>query len=147
MCHYVFTRRCIGKGKCTTRTVGGAFYFRRTERAIVDLTSDCEEIANCEEVIIEEGSNENCVEVSFIKELDSANNAYTFIADFEGRDEVNYEWYVLLDDQHIGGESREAGSEDDHEFYFEFEKDVEYRVCLKQEDCYDYQVCEIIEFE
>lgn len=87
-----------------------------------------------------------CKELSFVAEQVPNTPGYTFTADFEGRDDVTYIWSVYINGDYQGGEVREAGSADDHEFYWQFAQGTSYTVCLRQDgqECANYQVCKEI---
>ncbi len=112
------------------------------EVCIITETPDCPEgISFCKEIVVEYETD--CVETSYTAERDGEALAYIFTADFEGRDNVTYIWSVYINDDYQGGEVREAGSEDDHNFYWQFEQGVTYEICLKQDGgCVDFQTCE-----
>ncbi len=101
----------------------------------------CGEVEYCEEVEVG-GETAACRELAFNGERDGESMTYVFTADFEGRDDVKYEWYVKVNGEWVGGESREPGSADDHVFSWQFEQGVSYTVCLKQHGCDDTKVCE-----
>lgn len=100
----------------------------------------CETVEYCEEIVVEE---QNCVEMSYTSELNQETNTYTFTADFEGRDDVTYIWKVYVNDDLQGSETRQAGSDEDHQFEWQFESGVEYEICLFQDGCLDQQVCNV----
>ncbi len=114
---------------------------------IVTDIDGCESVEFCEQLVIEEQGT-TCVDISFTAVKDENAPAYTFTADFTGKDDVTYIWAVYINDDYQGGEVREAGSTDDHEFYWQFESGVQYEVCLKQDGgCIDKQVCEVFSVE
>ncbi len=87
-----------------------------------------------------------CRPMSFTSVKSPDAPAYTFTADFEERDALDYEWAVFENGDYLGGETREAGSSDDHEFYWQFQTGVDYVVCLRQvnPECENFQSCEEI---
>ncbi len=95
---------------------------------------------------IEVQFNNPCKTLSFKAEKEPNIPAYTFTADFDGRDDVTYIWSVYVNDDLQGSEVRHAGSNDDHEFYWQFQPGEEYLVCLRQDgaDCANYKVCKEI---
>lgn len=93
--------------------------------------------AYCKTITVD---SENCVDLSFSAEEET--NGFIFTADFEKRDEVTYYWKVYKGDDYQGGETREAGGDDDHDFFWQFESGVEYKVCLRQDGCENNTVCE-----
>lgn len=108
---------------------------------IKSYVEGCEQSVYCEEVEVG-GETAACRELAFTGERDGDSMTYVFTADFEGRDEVKYEWYVKVNGEWVGGESREPGSADDHVFSWQFEHGVSYTVCLKQHGCDENKVCE-----
>ncbi|MEQ8626087.1 hypothetical protein [Ekhidna sp.] len=101
----------------------------------------CDDIEYCEEIVIE---GEECKELSYTADLNTETDTYTFTADFDGRDDVTYIWKVYINDDFLGSEVREAGSQDDHQFSWTFEEGVEYEICLIQDGgCTEAQVCNI----
>ncbi len=114
---------------------------------VVIYTDWCEEVEYCKEIIIEEEPND-CIAMDYTGERDGEALAYTFLADFEGKDEITYIWKVYVNDDFQGSEVREAGSEDDHQFYWQFEQGVTYEICLIQDGgCTDKQVCKTFKIE
>ncbi|XOV94987.1 MAG: hypothetical protein ACFHWX_09810 [Bacteroidota bacterium] len=114
---------------------------------VVAYADWCEPAEYCKEIVIEEGPND-CIAVSYTAERDGDALAYNFLADFEGKNDVTYIWKVFVNDDYQGGEVREAGSEDDHAFYWQFEQGVTYEVCLIQDGgCVDKQVCKTFKIE
>ena len=94
----------------------------------------------CEEIVVE------CLEMSFAWDLETF--GYTYTADFELRDEVTYFWSAYKGDQLVKEEKREAGSDDDHDFLVEMERDIPYTICLKQEGaCAEEKLCEEYVFQ
>ncbi len=109
---------------------------------IMTETPDCPAgVEYCKEIWVEHTSE--CVQMSYTAERDGTAPAYTFTADFEGRDNISYEWKVYVNDDYQGGEVRDAGSGDDHHFYWQFETGVTYEICLRplDEACIDFQEC------
>ena len=87
-----------------------------------------------------------CKDISFTAVKEPNAPAYTFTADFDGRNEVTYIWSVFVNGDLQGSEVREAGSDDDHEFYWQFQPGQEYVVCLRQDGnaCANFQACKEI---
>ncbi|WP_421876195.1 hypothetical protein [Marinoscillum sp.] len=109
------------------------------EVCLVTETPDCPEaVYFCKTILVDPLMQ--CVDLSFSPEEES--NGYIFTADFEERDEVTYIWKVYKGDDYQGGEVREAGSDADHDFFWEFEPGVEYTICLRQDGCENNIVCE-----
>lgn len=103
----------------------------------------CNDVEYCQEIVIEEVE---CLDLSYTAEIveTDTTDVYKFTADFEGRDDITYIWKVYINDDFQGSEVRHAGSEDDHIFYWGFEKGVEYEICLKQDGgCEENQVCNV----
>ncbi len=110
------------------------------EVCVIVYSDWCEEIQYCK--TISAGEVLTCSSLDFTSERDGDNLAYKFLADFDTKNDITYIWKMYINDDYQGGETREAGSEDDHEFYWQFEKGVNYEVCLKQDGgCEDKQVC------
>ncbi|TRX61387.1 hypothetical protein FNH22_04850 [Fulvivirga sp. M361] len=112
------------------------------EICIMTETPDCPrgtEYCKTIDVVFEQ----SCKTLSFTAKKEADAPAYTFTADFEGRDDVTYIWSVSVNGDPVGKEVREAGSNDDHAFYWQFQPGEEYLVCLKQDgvECSNYQVC------
>lgn len=75
-------------------------------------------------------SNANCKNLFFTSRLKNGSaTRYIFKADFEGRDEIDYDWYI--DDVFI--ESEVVGNEDtNHRLNYNFPEEFkEYNVCIK----------------
>ncbi|MEO9484527.1 MAG: hypothetical protein ABJG47_13810 [Ekhidna sp.] len=100
----------------------------------------CESVEYCKTIEI---SDVDCLELGYsavLTETDST-DFYTFTADFEKRDDVTYIWKVFVNDDFQHQEVRQAGSDADHTFVWHFDPEVEYEICLKQDECDDNQVC------
>lgn len=107
----------------------------------------CEEAKYCKEIVIE-GETTDCAVLDYTATRDGDALAYKFLADFERKNDVTYIWKVYINDDYQGGETRASGSEDDHEFYWQFEQGVSYEVCLIQDGgCTDKQVCKTFKIE
>ncbi len=107
---------------------------------IVTDQEGCESVEYCETVVVDEV----CREISFTGAQDEGTNTFTFTADFDGKDDVTYIWTVYINDVKQGDEVREAGSNDDHQFSWEFDEGVEYEICLRQDgDCDESQLCKV----
>lgn len=100
----------------------------------------CEVVEYCESVTVEKTE---CVDLSFTGDQEDGTNVFVFTADFEERDDVTYIWSIYINDDFQGDEVREAGSDDDHQFVWQFEPGVEYVVCLKQDGCQDTKLCQV----
>ena len=105
---------------------------------IKTIYDGCEEYY-CQELQVE--GQVECRTLSFTGERDGDNLAYKFKADFEGRYHVNYEWSIFVNGEWVGGKEYHPGDGDEHYFYWQFEKGVNYQVCLKQRDCADQKIC------
>ncbi|MFY0598545.1 MAG: hypothetical protein JXR03_02660 [Cyclobacteriaceae bacterium] len=98
----------------------------------------------CEQIFVQ-FDNQVCAELSFVAERDGDNPSYFFEADFESRDDVTYEWLVFKGDDYQGGEMREATSANDHLFSWQFERGIQYTVCLEQDgNCANRKICKSI---
>lgn len=100
----------------------------------------CESVEYCETIEIVDTP---CVELSYtavLTETDST-DFYTFTADFDQRDDVDYIWKVFINDDFQHQEVRLAESQDDHSFVWHLNPGVTYEICLKQDGCEDNQVC------
>ncbi len=107
----------------------------------------CEEVEYCKVIVVEETPN-TCIDLHYTAERMGNDLAYQFTADFELKNDVTYIWKVYINDDYQGGEVREAGSEDDHQFIWQFETGVSYEVCLIQDGgCVDKQICQIFKIE
>ncbi len=113
------------------------------EVCIMTETPDCPSGTEYCKTITVDPAGGSCAQMSYTAERDETAPAYTFTADFAERDEVSYEWHVYVNDDYQGGEVRDAGSTDDHSFYWQFESGVVYEICLRavDESCIDFQEC------
>ena len=98
----------------------------------------------CKTIVVNSG---NCKELSFTSEKTSALvPTYVFTADFEGRDEVEYEWSIYLNgDQAPGSYERRVEGNKLHTIFYE--GNSTYTICLNQvnEACGNYQVCKEVQ--
>lgn len=104
---------------------------------LVAHVDGCNEAEYCQEIVVENP----CKEVTYIAERDGDNLAYNFTANFDGKTDTHYFWEIYVGEDKVGSEAHEPES-DDHNFYWQFEAGVEYKVCLRQDDCPDAKFCE-----
>lgn len=114
---------------------------------LVIYTDLCEEVEFCKKIVIE-GEEDDCILPDFTATRVEEQLAYSFAADFEGQNDIDYAWSVFTNDDFLGGEERKMDSEDDHEFFWQFEQGVVYEVCLSFEsDCGEKKVCKTFKIE
>ncbi|MCG8378665.1 MAG: hypothetical protein MI865_04220, partial [Proteobacteria bacterium] len=105
---------------------------------IVSYTDGCESVEYCETFSFEGFCPE---ELFFNKEADG-DNAYLFTADFEGRNDIPYKWYINDD---IVDQENFDNHETDHKLFWDFEPGS-YIVCIVTytDYCEEVEYCEEI---
>ncbi len=111
----------------------------------------------CKDIDVKRDDTAACPDLFFESRTYESESQYKFIADFEGIETVDYDWYIngeLVDEDGDWKSNKESNKEsepdDEHYLIWQFEEAGRYEVCIKAETetCPEgVSYCEVIEIE